>query len=186
MPDRQRGTGLTDGPPRWLLITGIAVSTAAVAVVLAIAVSHRSAPDRALVIAPQSAPQAVSPQCRALTGALPGRLGDYQRATVAAPVPPGTVAWRSDSGGRPVVLRCGVDRPADFVVGAPIQVVDAVQWWRKDPGSPADDATWIAVDRGVFIALTLPAGSGPAPIQQVSDAVAATLPAVAISPGPPR
>lgn len=189
MPDRQQGTGLTDGPPRALLIAGIAVGTVAVATVLAIAVtSHTTAARRPPVIGWVPAPAATSPACQALTAALPQRLGDYRRATPVGPAPPGTAAWTGD--GEPIVLRCGLDRPADFVVGAPIQVVDAVQWFREaDPGSPGAQggrATWVTVDRPVYIALTLPDGSGATPIQEMSEAIAATTPAVPINPGPPR
>ncbi|HUO40000.1 MAG TPA: DUF3515 domain-containing protein [Mycobacterium sp.] len=180
MPDRQQGTGLTDGPPRTLLIAGIAVAAAAVATVLAIAVMHRT-PHRPLVIGWVPAPQATSPACAAVTSALPQRLGDYHRATPAPPAPPATAAWSGN--GEPIVLRCGLERPADFVVGAPIQVVDTVQWFQQADGA---GTTWVTVDRPVYIALTLPDGSGPTPIQDVSDVIAATIPAVPINPGPPR
>ena len=81
--------------------------------------------------------------------------------------------------GEPVILRCGLDRPAEFVVGSPIQVVDAVQWFEvADRGR----STWFAVDRPVYVALTLPQGSGPTPIQEISDAIAKSLPATEIDP----
>lgn len=185
MPDRQQGAGLTDGPPRWLLIAGIAVATAAVVAVLVVAAMHHTPQSRPLVIPSVPAPQAASPQCQALIAALPRRLGDYQRATPAAPVPAATGAWRAGSDAEPIVLRCGLDRPGDFVVGAPIQVVDSVQWFRE-AGDSGDLSTWFTVDRPVYIALTLPQGSGPTPIQQMSDVIAATVRAVPIEPGPPR
>ena len=48
---------------------------------------------------------------------------------IVQPAPAGTAAWRAASDSEPVVLRCGLDRPADFVVGSPIQQVDRVQWF---------------------------------------------------------
>ena len=159
------------------------MATAAVVVVLIVAAVHRTPRSRPPVIPSMPAPQAASPQCRALMAALPQRLGDYQRAAAAEPVPPATAAWQGGAGAGPVVLRCGLDRPADFVVGAPIQVVDAVQWFRVADSS-ADLTTWFTVDRPVYIALTLPQGSGPTPIQQLSDVIAATIPSVPIRPGP--
>jgi hypothetical protein len=42
----------------------------------------------------------------------------------------------------------------------------------------------VTVDRPVYVALTLPDGSGPSPIQVVSKAVAATMPAVPVNPAP--
>lgn len=80
-----------------------------------------------------------------------------------------------------MILRCGIDRPLEFVVGAPIQQVDDVAWFRiADTGR----TTWVAVDRPVFVALTLPDGSGPSPIQLVSTAVAQAMPVAPIEPGP--
>ena len=88
------------------------------------------------------------------------------------------------------MLRCGLDRPAEFVVGSPIQVVDRVQWFEVTAGQQsAGDAgrsTWYTVDRPVYVALTLPSGSGPTPIQQLSELIDHTIAAVPINPGPAR
>jgi hypothetical protein len=183
VPDREPGAALSDGPPRALLLAALSVAVAAAVAVLVIAVT-RTRPAPPLVIAAVPAPQADAPDCATLMGALPQRLGDYQRATPAAPVPPATAGWRFRDT-EPVVLRCGVGRPTDFVVGAPIQIVNTVQWFRvadQDTGR----STWYAVDRPVYVALTLPQGIGATPIQQISDVVAAKLTAVPIRPGPPR
>jgi hypothetical protein len=181
--DRQQGTGLTsDGPPRAVLIAAVAVAVAAIAIVLALATIYRQ-PDRQqqVVIPALPAPQAGSPECQRLIATLPQQLGEYQRATPAPPVPAGATAWETGTG-EPVVLRCGLDRPPDFVVGSAIQVVNAVQWFQvADNGH----STWFTVDRPIYVALTLPQGSGPTPIQQLSDVIAKTVPAVAIQPGPP-
>jgi hypothetical protein len=190
--DRQQGAGLTsDGPPRAVLIGAIAVAVAAVAAVLTLAaISRRPEGHRPVVLPALPAPQAGSPGCQRLMSALPQQLGDYQRATAAEPVPSGAAAWQRVGASEPVVLRCGLDRPPDFVVGAAIQVVNAVQWFQvADPGSrpvtAEGRATWFTVDRPVYIALTLPAGSGPTPIQQLSDVIAKTLPPAPIRPGAP-
>lgn len=58
-----------------------------------------------------------------------------------------------------------------------------MQWFEVREG---DRATWYVVDRKVYLALTLPPGSGPTPIQEVSDLIADTVAAVPIRPGPPR
>jgi hypothetical protein len=176
--DREQGAGLTEGPSRVVVLAAVAVATAAVAAVLAVAAIQHHSHTAPVVIAALPAPQADSPECRTLISALPGALGDYRRVTPAPPAPPAVAAWRAVDA-EPVVLRCGLDRPAEFVVGSPIQVVNAVQWFQAPAG------TWVAVDRPVYVALTLPAGSGPTPIQQLSDVIAATLPAVPIRPGPP-
>ncbi|RDH74009.1 DUF3515 domain-containing protein [Mycolicibacterium moriokaense] len=129
------------------------------------------------------APKATSPECDALMAALPDELGDYRRAQLADPAPDGAAAWQAGPDTDPVVLRCGVDRPAEFVVGVPTQVVDPVQWFQL---ADTDRSTWFAVDRPVYIALTLPSGSGPTPIQEISAVVSASMPARPADPAPAR
>jgi len=172
----------SEGPPRAVLIAALVLAVGVIGVILAIAATRHPPPQPVAILA-VPAPRAQDPACRAVLEALPQRLGDYQRAPIAQPVPPGAAAWRAASGGEPVVLRCGLDRPADFAVGSPIQLVDRVQWFevRQD-----DRSTWYTVDRPVYAALTLPSGSGPTPIQQLSDLIDHTLPAVPISPSSPN
>jgi len=177
-----------DGPPRVLLIGALALAVAAIVTVLAIAAA-RQAPRQPVAIAAVPAPQAEDPACRSLLEAAPQRLGDYQRVRAVDPAPAGAAAWQGEPGTEPVVLRCGLDRPAEFVMGSPIQVVDDVQWFRVGDtgadGSPSDRSTWFTVDRPIYVALTLPAGSGPAPIQQLSETIAAPMPSVPIDPPRP-
>lgn len=178
---------MRDGPPRTLLVAAVGVAVAAVAVVLTIAIarSHRPAHQGPLVIAAVPAPQAGTPECQTLMAALPQHLGDFERATPADPVPPATAAWRSEKVEQPIVLRCGVGQPAEFVVGVQLRQIDGVQWFPlPEPGTGR--TTYLVVDRAVYIALTVPDGSGAAPVQEISDVVAAKLPAVPIRPGPPK
>ena len=170
----------SEGPPRAVLIAALVLAIGAIGVILAIAAT-RHPPRQPVAIPAVPAPHAQDPACRALLEALPQRLGDYQRAAIAQPAPSGAAAWRTASDSDPVVLRCGLDRPTDFVVGSPIQLVDRVQWFevRQD-----DRSTWYTVDRPVYLALTLPSGPGPTPIQQLSDLIDHTVPAVPISPSP--
>ena len=175
-----------DGPPRALIIAGVALAITAIGVILAVAAT-RQAPPQPVAIPGAPAPQATSPACQALMAALPQRLGDYQRAPVAQPAPEGATAWRAGSGSAPVVLRCGLERPADFVVGSPIQNVDRVQWFEVTADAQSAGAgrsTWYTVDRPVYVALTLPSGSGPTPIQQLSEVIDRTIAAVPINPAP--
>ncbi len=181
-------TGDSDGPPRAVMIAAIAFAVAAIGVILAIAAS-RDASRQAVVVPAVPAPQAASSACRALADALPRQLGDYQRAPITQPAPEGATAWRTGPGSEPVLLRCGLDRPAEFVVGSPIQVVDRVQWFEVTAQPRSADAagrsTWYTVDRPVYLALTLPSGSGPTPIQQLSEVIDRTIAAVAIDPAHP-
>ncbi len=171
-----------DGPPRSLLIAAISVAVAAIVAVLVIAAVHQLPEQLEPVPIPSiPAPRAESRECGALMAALPESLGDYRRAPAAEPAPVGAAAWQAAPDAEPVILRCGLDRPTEFVVGSPIQMVDAVQWFEV---SADGRATWFAVDRPVYIALTLPRGSGPTPIQDISDVTARTLPATPIDPAP--
>lgn len=176
------------GPPRALILVAIALAVATIGVILAIAAT-REAPPRAVAVPAVPAPQADGPACRALMGALPQRLGDYQRAPLEQPAPQGAAAWRSGPDSEPVVLRCGLDRPAEFVLGSPIQAVDRVQWFQvraeQQSAGDAGRSTWYAVDRGTYVALTLPAGTGPTPIQRLSEVIDHSIPAAPIDPGPP-
>lgn len=171
----------SDGPSRTVVVTALVLSTLAVAVVLGIAATRRP-PSGPVGIPAVPAPQAESPECRALLATLPDRLGDFRRETVAEPAPPGAAAWRAE--GNPVILRCGLGRPAEFVVGSPIQQVNQVQWFRLDDADTGR-STWVSVDRPVYVALTLPTGSGPAPIQSLSGVIERSMPAIPIRPGPP-
>src|SRR5437763_16414043 len=116
----------SDGPPRAALIAALVLAIGAVVVVLAIAATHHHTAPVAVAAVP--APHAQDAACRQLLEAVPPRLGDYTRATLAQPAPVGAAAWQRAGEGDPVVLRCGLDRPADFVVGSPIQQVERVQW----------------------------------------------------------
>ena len=182
-----------------MLIAALVVAVGAVAAVLAVAALQQRRPaSDPVAISTVPAPAADSADCAALIGALPDELGDYRRAAVVEPAPAGTAAWQSDAGAEALILRCGLDRPTEFVVGAPLQVVDAVQWFRVgearvgearvgETGGVGDEAgrsTWFAVDRPVYVALTLPAGSGPTPIQRLSAVISATLRQQAIDPAP--
>lgn len=186
------GTEHRDGPPKALMVAAIAVAVAAVGSILVFA-ALRQAPvtENPVAIASVPAPQADSADCRTLVDALPDRLGDYQRAPAAEPAPPAAAAWRVTPEDEAVILRCGLDRPAEFVLGSPLQVVDDVTWFRVgdaeaggEPGGDQGRSTWFAVDRPVYVALTLPAGSGPSPIQDISRVIAKSLPAKAVDPAP--
>lgn len=174
----------SDAPPRGVLIAAVVIAVVAVVAVLAVAATREPARNP-VPISAVPAPGAADPLCAGLLAATPEDLGDYHRAPTVDPTPPGAAAWQQDNGGEPVILRCGVDRPGDFVVGAPLQLVDEVQWFRvADAGTGW--VTWYAVDRPVYIALTLPPGSGPAPIQGISEVIARIAPAQPIDPAPPR
>ncbi|BBX72792.1 membrane protein [Mycobacterium shinjukuense] len=174
----------SDGPPRVVMIAAVALAVAAVGGILVLAATRHRTPQPVAIPA-VAAPQAAAPACQALLAALPGHLGDYQRVPVAPPAPDGAAAWRAGREGEPVIMRCGLDRPAEFVAGSAIQFVDRVQWFEVAAQSAGERrSTWYTVDRPVYVALTLPAGSGPTPIQQLSEVIDRTLAQVPINPAP--
>jgi hypothetical protein len=169
------------------MIAALLLAVATIGAILVLAAT-RHTPQQPVPVPAVPAPQAASPACQALQTALPQQLGDFQRAELAPPAPEGAAAWRSGAAADPVIMRCGLDRPADFVVGSPIQVVDKVQWFRvSEQGSPEEGrSTWYTVDRPVYVALTLPANSGPVPIQELASVIDRTIAAVPIDPAPAR
>ena len=151
-------------PARGLVIAAIVLTLAAIGPAGLRGIAAHPAAPVAVSCVPGARRQ--DPECQALMATLPDSLGEnYRRADTAQPTPAGTAAWRAVRPGDPVVLRCGLNRPAEFVVGSPLQMVNGVQWFRlEDPQSPL--ATWLCVDRAVYVALTLPTGSGPTPIRR--------------------
>jgi hypothetical protein len=133
-----------------------------------------------LALAQVPAPASGSPECATLIAALPATLpGDQQpwsRRELAKPAPPATAAW-SDPTHQPVVLRCGIDRPAELTPTSQLRVVSGVQWL---PVVGDGATTWYLVDRQVYVALTIPAAASTGPLQDVSAVVGRTLTAVPI------
>lgn len=177
----------TGAPPRVLLIVaaGLAVALAVVVAVIGMTSStdlgspdpaNSASPDAngplALVAIP--APQASSRACRSLINAVPADLESAGRTLsprkLAEPAPSATVAWGKND---PVVLRCGLDRPPELTRTAVLRDINGVRWL---PVEGDGSASWYAVDRDVYVVLTLPANTGTGPLQQLSDTIRRTLP----------
>ncbi|WP_447009400.1 DUF3515 domain-containing protein [Saccharothrix hoggarensis] len=128
-----------------------------------------------LALVPVPAPEAESAECRALLAALPAELLSggvtLPRRELASPAPAGALAW-GDAAHQPVVLRCGLDRPAALTPTSVTRVISDVQWLEVAEG---DSATWYVVDRPVYVALTVPSDAGTGPLQDVSATVRDTL-----------
>lgn len=170
-----------------VIATAIALPVALVVGVLVAAIAvNRSPVHDPVALGPVDAPDASSAQCASLLDALPENLGDYTEAELAQPAPVGVRAWvSSEENAEPVVLRCGLPRPIGFDVAAPLQVINGVQWFEVSGSDDGIDAsTWFVVDRGVYVALTVPGGTGPTPIQDASTAVANALPQQPLDPAP--
>jgi hypothetical protein len=131
-----------------------------------------------VLLVPVSAPLAGSAACAALVHALPATLSNgtkpLRRRPLAAPAPQAAAAWGA---GDPVVLRCGIERPPELTPTSELLGVSGVQWFQVS----ADGATtWYAVDRSAVVALTLTDGANTGPIQDVSAAISAAMPAVPV------
>ena len=163
----------------------LALTLAAVAIAVRAGwVGGPPAPDDGpLAVVPVVAPAATDPGCAALLAALPAELnadsGPWPSRPLAEPAPPGVRAWAAAP--RPAVLRCGLPRPAELTPTSALLVVNGVQWLSlSDPGVP-ELVSFVAVDRPVYVVLTTPAAAGSGPIQQVSDAIRASLPPVPVA-----
>lgn len=168
-----------------LIAAAIALPAAlVVGVIVAAVLTGRLPAQEPVALGPVPTPGAGGPQCSALLPALPNDLGPYTVAELAEPAPQGAKAWQQPDGDDPIVLRCGLDRPLEFDKASALQVVDDVQWFEVVGTDEMSSSTYFAVDRGTYIGLTVPDGSGPTPLQSVSDAIKTVIPAQPIDPGP--
>jgi Protein of unknown function (DUF3515) len=149
-------------------------------------VASAAAETGPLALVPVDAPDAAGSECAALLAALPQALpadgGTLPPRPLADPAPAGTRAWVDAP--RPVVLRCGLTRPAELTPTSALLEVNGVQWLRLDDGVPDPVViSYVAVDRPVYVVLTAPTEAGSGPLQAVSDTVRATLPATGVAVG---
>lgn len=137
-----------------------------------------------LATPPVDAPDAGGPECAGLLanlgGDLPSGGGTLPVRTLAEPAPDGVRAWAAAP--RPVVLRCGLPRPAELTPTSALLEIDGVRWLELDDGVPDPVVvSYVAVDRPVYVVLTTPTGAGSGPLQAVSGVVRDTLPAVPVA-----
>lgn len=127
-----------------------------------------------VALVPVDAPDAGSPGCAKLIAALPPSLtsgsASLRRLPLAEPAPPATAAW--GAGDDPVVLRCGLARPAELTETSALREISGVKWL---PVSGDGRSTWYVVDRAIFIALTVPGNAGTGPLQEISETVGKSL-----------
>jgi hypothetical protein len=167
------------------LLLAVAVAVIGIVGRLGAAVPAATPPDiRPLAVVPLDAPAASGPECATLLAALPAELpsdgGPLPVRPVAEPTPPGVRAWAAAP--RPVVLRCGLTRPAELSPTSALLEVDGVSWLELDDGLPDPVlVSYVAVDRPVYLVLTVPTTAGSGPLQTVSEAVRRTLPETAVA-----
>ncbi len=158
----------------WQVIAALIVVVVAIATVAVLGVIQKNHPVTAtgpLPIASFDQPGADSAACKALMPTLPQQLaGENRRALEGAT--DGIAAW----GDPATILRCGLETPGELTCSSALTQVDGVAWLQL-PDSGSGATTYIAADRTVRIAVTIPDGSGTGEIQQLSDVVGAALPA---------
>ncbi|WP_020661826.1 DUF3515 domain-containing protein [Amycolatopsis benzoatilytica] len=170
----------TGAPPKAVLVIASVLVFALAAAVVVFALTKNSsggndAANQPLALVSVPAPQAGSADCKNLITGVPATLTsngkELSPRTLAEPAPPSTVAWGEPD---PVVLRCGLERPPELTPSSQLRMVNKVQWLVVEQGG---SATWYAVDRAVYVALTVPGNTGTGPLQAISDAISAKLPA---------
>ena len=139
-----------------------------------------STPREDLPVLPVQVP-AVTPEadasCPALMSTLTLELTGRPSRRVHSDSPY-AYAW----GDPAVVLICGVDRPAGYVVGASAIQINGVQWY-VDATKP-DTTVWTTIDRPVYVQISLPASVDSAPVTALTTQIAQALPYRDPQPGP--
>lgn len=127
-----------------------------------------------LAVPAAPAPGAEGQFCGKLMQELPTDLDDQVRRSLIV-AEPGVAAW----GDPATILRCGLPDPAELTCSAQLTRFTgadgtAVEWLRIAEGG---SVTYLAVDRPVRVAVTVPDSAGISPVQQISDLIGTTLPA---------
>lgn len=134
-----------------------------------------SGPLPPITVSAPPANAATDSPCAQVLSALPVQLGQLApRVVHAQPDSPNVVAWGDPS----VVLRCGVPRPADFVPTSDL-VLSGVYWL---PVKTKNATVFTAIDRAVYVEVTVPAKQAYVPLPQLGQAISSKLKAVCAVP----
>jgi hypothetical protein len=110
--------------------------------------------------------------CGRLHDALPGTLDGRDRAGTT-PSSTRTAAW----GSPPVVLRCGVGRPAGLTATSQVIEVNGVEWYLSEPAPPY---VFTTVGRGSYLQVrvprSVPRSEATAPLVGLAHAVRTAMP----------
>lgn len=169
------GARKRDGLPAWRLVAAMALPVMAIVAVIVLAAVVNSRPVTSvtdpLAVSSVEAPGATTAACASLMSVLPDPLGQLQRRQLIEgddPLLTGVAAWGEPA----VILRCGTPTPTELTCSASVQVVDGVTWL---PLYGSGATTYLAVDRPVRVALTMPDGMSTGPWQEMSKIIAGTL-----------
>jgi hypothetical protein len=133
-------------------------------------------PPPITVAAPPSNAAAEAP-CAQVLSALPVKLGPLApRAVHTEPDSPFVVAW----GDPPVVLRCGVARPAALTPGSSELVFLLGVYWL--PVQEKSSTVFTSVDRSVYVEVRVPKKMDYQPLPVLGRAIASKLKAICAVP----
>ncbi|MDQ1621159.1 MAG: hypothetical protein QOE19_3728 [Actinomycetota bacterium] len=124
---------------------------------------------------PSQVPSGAERVCTVLHGALPQRLDGRPSVTVS-PRSPYTAAW----GGPPLVLRCGVAKPAGLRATSEVIDIDGVEWFLVQ----TDDAyVFTTVGRVAYVEARVPSSvpreEATAPLVDLARPVIQSVPTTA-------
>jgi len=133
--------------------------------------------------APPDSSAATVTTCAKVISALPLRLAGLDlRRTVSNPPSSSIVAW----GDPPIVLRCGVARPAALNPSLSQQLF-AVNGVLFLPQRNSERTLWTAVDRAVYVDVAVPTSYRQPPLGPIATALAKVLKPVCVQdPTQPR
>jgi hypothetical protein len=172
-----------DGRRNGLIAAAIAIPlTVLLAFALAPKHHHTAASDGGVlpainVNAPAPDDQTLG-SCAQVMSALPVQLAGATATLAPRVVHPNPPTAQVAAWGDPaVVLVCGVARPASLVPNSsdPLTEVDGVQWLQTHDKS-AD--VFVAIDRAVYVQVTVPSSSKLMPLSLLADSVAKALPSI--------
>lgn len=109
--------------------------------------------------------------CGELSARAPESIAEGFTLADATSTTPNTLAWTAP-GRDAIVVRCGVAAPANYQPGARLAQVNDIPWFED-----AADGTWYALGRKAQVAAYLPMTGGNEAITNVSNLIAATVPA---------
>lgn len=120
-------------------------------------------------VAPVPRSEAADRFCPSMLAALPQTAAGEPRRRVASSGGEYAVAWGQSA----IVLQCGVPRPSGFVATSQVFMVAQVEWFTPEAAAPTGPtATWTAVDRPVYVRVTVPASvSSDAVLADVATAI---------------
>ena len=156
----------------WQVYAALTVVVLAIGAAVTLGLINKNNPvvDRGpLPVATVGQPGADSAACKTLMPQLPQTLAGASRRILEGGGD-GIAAW----GDPAIILRCGMETPQELTCSAELTEINSVQWLPLS-GDGSGDTTFLAADRTVRIAVTVPTGTGTDAMGDLSSIVGTTL-----------